>query len=215
MQPNHHAVATADAVQVVPASQLGRSKSGGERLPGPACEAVDPPVRFAVRCSFGQVLPLPRYGPKGCEPQFHLQDLARGEELLVIPRRRVNPKGLWVDLVDCYMHVLVVFVVVTDGDVLVPGKPQSLHKAFHNTPELVPVEASVFWVKRHDEVVGTCFPCPCILRLDGLDESAGELDVVGRGHTREIGSQEPGCSGGVAPAPDVARELTKAISRCR
>ena len=84
MQPNHHAEASADAVQVVPAAQLGRSKGGGERLPGPAREAVDPLVRFAVRCSFGQVLPLPRYGPKGCEPQFHLQDPARGEELPMI-----------------------------------------------------------------------------------------------------------------------------------
>ena len=82
-------------------------------------------------------------------------------------------------------------------------------------PSAPPVEASVFWVERDDEVVGAGFPCPCILRLDGLDESAGELDVVGRGHTREIGSQEPGCSGGVALAPDVARELTKAISRSR
>ena len=85
MQPNHHAEADADVVQVVLTSQLGRSKRGGERLPGPACEAVDPLVRCAVRCSFGQVLPLPCYGPKGCEPQFHLQDPARGEELLVIP----------------------------------------------------------------------------------------------------------------------------------
>ena len=37
-------------------------------------------------------------------------------------------------------------------------------------PELPPVEASVFWVERDDEVVGAGFPCPCILRLDGLDE---------------------------------------------
>ena len=118
-------------------------------------------------------------------------------------------------LVDGHVHVLVVFVVVTDGNVLVIGKPQRLHQVFHNTPELVPVEASVFWVKRDDEVVGAGFPCPCILRLDGLDESAGELDVAGRSHSRKIGSQEPGCSGGVALAPDVARELTKAISRCR
>jgi hypothetical protein len=44
MQPNHHAEATADVVQVVPASQLGSLKSGGERLPAPAREAVDPLV---------------------------------------------------------------------------------------------------------------------------------------------------------------------------
>ena len=85
----------------------------------------------------------------------------------------------------------------------------------HDAPELPPVEASVFWVERDDEVVGAGFPCSCILRLDGLDESAGELDVAGRSHGRKIGSQEPGGSGGVALAPDVARELAKAISRCR
>jgi len=51
--------------------------------------------------------------------------------------------------------------------------------------------------------------------LDGLDESAGELDFSARSHSRKIGSQEPRCSGGVALAPDVARELTKAISRSR
>ena len=55
----------------------------------------------------------------------------------------MNAEGLRVDLVDGYMHVLVVFVVVTRGDVLVPGKPQSLRQVFHNTSELVPVEASV------------------------------------------------------------------------
>ena len=215
MQPNHHAVATADAVQVVPASQLGRSKRGGERLPGPAREAVDPLVRFAVRCSFGQVLPLPRYGPKGCEPQFHLQDPARGEELLVVPCRRMNPEALGMDLVDGHVNVFVVLVVVAGGDVLVVREPQRVDQVLHNMPELRPVEASVFWVERDNEVVGAGFPCSCILRLDGLDESAVELDVVGRGHTREIGSQEPGRSGGMAPAPDVAREPTKAIFRSR
>jgi hypothetical protein len=59
----------------------------------------------------------------------------------------VNPKGLRVDLVDGYVKVFVVLVVVTRSDVLVVRKPQSLHKVFHNTPELVPVEASVFRVK--------------------------------------------------------------------
>jgi hypothetical protein len=45
------------------------------------------------------------------------------------------------------MDVFVVFVVVAHGDVLVAGKPQSPHEVFHNTTELVPVEASVFRVK--------------------------------------------------------------------
>ena len=82
-------------------------------------------------------------------------------------------------------------------------------------PSAPPVEASVFWVERDDEVVGPGFPCPCILRVDGLDKSACELDVLGRGDARKIGGQEPRCSGGMAVAPDVARELAKAISRSR
>ena len=127
----------------------------------------------------------------------------------------MNAKGLWVDLVDGHVNVFVVLVVVAGGDVLVVREPQRVDKVLHDMPELPPVEASVFWVKRDNEVVGAGFSCPCILRLDGLDKSAGELDVVGRGHTREIGSQEPGCSGGVALAADVARELAKAISRRR
>jgi hypothetical protein len=56
----------------------------------------------------------------------------------------VNPKGLRVDLVDGYMNVLVVFVVVTGGDVLVTSEPQSLHQVFHNTSELVGAETTVF-----------------------------------------------------------------------
>lgn len=123
----------------------------------------------------------------------------------------MNPEALGMDLVDGHVNVFVVLVVVAGGDVLVVREPQRVDKVLHNMPELRPVEASVFWVKRDDEVVGAGFACPSILRLDGLDESAGELDVVGRGHTREIGSQEPGCSGGVALTPDLARELTKAI----
>lgn len=122
----------------------------------------------------------------------------------------MNAKGLWVDLVDSHMDVFVVLVVVAGGDVVVVREPQRVDKVLHDAPSLPPVETSVVWVERDDEVVGAGFACPSILRLDGLDESAGELDVVGRGHTREIGSQEPGCSGGVALTADVARELTKA-----
>jgi hypothetical protein len=59
----------------------------------------------------------------------------------------VNPKGLRVDLVDGHVDVFVVFVVVTGGDVLVTGEPQSLDKAFHNTPQLFGVEPSVFRMK--------------------------------------------------------------------
>jgi hypothetical protein len=48
------------------------------------------------------------------------------------------------DLVDGHMHMLVVFVVVTGGDVLVTGEPQSLHQVFHNTSEVVGTETTVF-----------------------------------------------------------------------
>jgi len=85
MQPSHHAVATADAVQVVPASQLGRSKSGGERLSGPACEAVDPVVRFVVRGPLWDFLEIAHSGLKRRESELSFEDTARGEELLVIP----------------------------------------------------------------------------------------------------------------------------------
>jgi hypothetical protein len=40
--------------------------------------------------------------------------------------------------------MLVVFVVVTGGDVLVTGEPQSLHQVFHNTSEVVGTETTVF-----------------------------------------------------------------------
>ena len=117
------------------------------------------------------------------------------------------------DLVDRYVNVLVVLVVVTGGDVLVTGKPQGLHKVFHNTPELVPVEASVFRVKRDDEVIGTVSPRAGVLRVHGLDESARELEVAGPGHTREIGGQEPRRPRLVASTPNVTGELTKALAR--
>ena len=119
------------------------------------------------------------------------------------------------DLVDCYMNVLVVFVVVTRGDVLVTAEPQSLHQVFHNTPELVPVEASVLRVKRDDEVVGTVAARAGVLRVHSLDESARQLEVAGPGHARKIGSQEPGRSRLVASTSNVARELAKPLVACR
>jgi len=49
-EPNHDAKAVADAVNIIPASQLGCPQSGPELLQGPARKAIDPMVRLAIRC---------------------------------------------------------------------------------------------------------------------------------------------------------------------
>jgi hypothetical protein len=59
----------------------------------------------------------------------------------------VNPKGLGVDLVDRDVDVFVIGIVVTHRDVLVLGKPQSIHEPFHNLSELVSVEAPIVGVE--------------------------------------------------------------------
>ena len=133
----------------------------------------------------------------------------------MIPRRRVNPKGLRMEPVDCYMHMLVVFLVVTGGEVLVPGKPRSLHQVFHKTPALVPVEASVLRVKGDDHVIRAVVARAGVLRVHGLDESARELEVAGPGHARKIGGEEPGRSRLVASTPNVVGEVAKAVVACR
>jgi hypothetical protein len=97
IQAKHHAKAAADLVQVVPASQLGCSKSGSERSPGPTREAVDSLMRFAVRRSLGQLLSTARHGPKGCHPELGFEGAPRGEELLMVPGWCVNAKSLWVE----------------------------------------------------------------------------------------------------------------------
>ena len=85
----------------------------------------------------------------------------------------MNAEGSRMDLVDGHVNVFVVFVVVAGGDVLVLRKPQGVDEVFHNMPELLPIEASVFWMKRNDEVIGSVVGCPRILRLNGLDQSTG------------------------------------------
>ena len=87
-------------------------------------------------------------------------------------------------------------------DVLVTGKPQSLHQVFHNTPELAPVEASVLRVKGDDHVIGAIAARAGVLRVHGLDESARELEVTGPGHAKGTRSPaacrfDPECSGRV------------------
>ena len=54
-------------------------------------------------------------------------------------------------------------------------------------PKLLPVEASIFWVKQDDEMVGAVLARARIVRLDGLDQPAGKLDVVGAGYAGKVG----------------------------
>jgi hypothetical protein len=84
-----------------------------------------------------------------------------------------------VDLVDRNVDVLVVRVAVAHGDVLVLGKPQRIHKPVHNLLELLSFEAPILGVKRDDEVIRALAPGAGVLWLDGVDELAGELEVVG------------------------------------
>jgi hypothetical protein len=59
----------------------------------------------------------------------------------------MNPEGLGMDLVDRDMDVLVIRIVVTHGDVLMFGKPQSILKPIHNLLELPSFEAPILGVK--------------------------------------------------------------------
>ena len=118
------------------------------------------------------------------------------------------------DLVDGDVQVLVVLVVVAGRDVLVLGEPQDVDKMLHDMLELFPVEASVLWVKRDDEVIRAVLACPGVLRLDGFDQPAGELDVVGGAYTGEVGRRgtrllEDRCSGrGCSERADESRGPT-------
>jgi hypothetical protein len=56
MRPNHDAKTAADVVHVIPASWLGRAKGRPKVFPGPAREAVDALVGFAVCGSLWDVL---------------------------------------------------------------------------------------------------------------------------------------------------------------
>ena len=51
------------------------------------------------------------------------------------------------NLVDGHVNVFVLFVVVAGSDVLVVGEPQGVDQVFHNVPQLLPVETSVFRMK--------------------------------------------------------------------
>jgi hypothetical protein len=59
----------------------------------------------------------------------------------------MNPKGLRVDLVDRNVDVLVIFVVVANGDVLVLGEAESIDEVFQNALELLRIQASILGMK--------------------------------------------------------------------
>jgi hypothetical protein len=102
---------------------------------------------FVVCGPLREVLAVARPRPEGCQAELQLEGPGPGEELLMVPRGRVDSKGLWMDLVDRDVDVLVSRVAVTQRDVLVLGKPQSIHKAFHNLLELLSLESPIVGVK--------------------------------------------------------------------
>ena len=106
----------------------------------------------------------------------------------------MNPKGLGTDLVDRNVDVLVICIVMTHRNVLALGKPQRIHKPVHNTFELRSFEAPIARVKGNDEVIRPLAACPRVLCLDGIDELAGEFEVVCSAHPWQIYGVEPGCS---------------------
>ena len=89
----------------------------------------------------------PRPRPEGRQPELSLEGPGPSEELVVVPSGRMNPKGLRVDLVDRNVDVLVIFVVVANGDVLVLGEAESIDEVFHNALELLRIQASILGMK--------------------------------------------------------------------
>ena len=104
-------------------------------------------MRFAVDGSLGSFYAVARPRPKRYQAELPLEGPGPGEQLLVIPSGRMNPKRLRVDLVDGHVDVLVIRIVVAHRDVLVLGKPQRIHKSIHNLLELVSFEAPIVGVK--------------------------------------------------------------------
>ncbi len=102
---------------------------------------------FAIDGSLGSFYAVARPRPKRYQAELPLEGPGPGEELLVVPSGRMNPKRLWVDLVDRNVDVLVIGIVVTHCDVLVLGKPESIHKPFHNSLEFLSFETPIVGVK--------------------------------------------------------------------
>jgi len=64
MRPNHDAKTAADVVHLVPGSQLGCLQSRPKLFPGPAREAVDSVVGFAICSALRDPLAVARPRPK-------------------------------------------------------------------------------------------------------------------------------------------------------
>ncbi len=90
MRPKHDAKTGAHVVNTVPAPHLPGSKCGTKLLPGPASKAVDSVVSFVVRRPLRNFLTIAHSRLKRRESELSFERTARGEELLVIPGRRVN-----------------------------------------------------------------------------------------------------------------------------
>ncbi|KPK66334.1 MAG: hypothetical protein AMS21_02705 [Gemmatimonas sp. SG8_38_2] len=88
-----------------------------EVFPGPSGEALDALVGFAIDGSLGDLLAVARPRPEGCQAELPLEGPGPGEQLLVVPSRRMNPKRLGVNLVDGNVDVLVIGIAVTQADV--------------------------------------------------------------------------------------------------
>jgi len=114
------------------------------------------------------------------------------------------------DLIDRDVDVLVIGIVVTNCDVLVLGKPQRIQKAFRNLLKLLSFEASIVRVERDDEVIRALAAGAGTLRLDGVDELAGQLEVVFAADPRQIGGVKPRGAGLGASPLDVARQVSEA-----
>ena len=168
---------------------------------------------FAIDGSLRNLVAVARPRPKRYQAELPLEGPGPGEQLLVVPSGRANPKRLWMDLVDRDVDVLVVRIVVTHRDVLVIGKPQHIHKPIHNPLKLVSFEAPIVGVKRDDEVIGALAACPSVLRLDGVDERTRKLEVISSADAWQIGGVKPGSARLGASPLNVAREITEASIR--
>ena len=108
---------------------------------------MDALMRFAVDGSLGNLFAIARPRQEGCQAELPLEGPGPGEQLLVIPSGRMNPKRLRVDLVDGHVDVLVIRIVVAHRDVLVLGKPQRIDEFVDNLLELPSFEAPIVGVK--------------------------------------------------------------------
>jgi hypothetical protein len=79
MLPNHNAKTAAEAVHVVPASQLSSHDSRPKLFPGPAREAVDSMVSFAICGPLRDALAVARPRPEGCQAELQLEGPGPGE----------------------------------------------------------------------------------------------------------------------------------------